>query len=704
MGVLINNNLVLTDIEKLPPTPKVLLKLIEQCHKIDCSFDELAETILLDAVLTAKIISIASSPDYTRSNEITLFSQLLAELGLFTIRTIAITSAVQLFFSQQETKSNHFLAHSWNSALTTAYISRSLAKLIGYPSEDEAHCAGLLHKLGQLALLWQSPRDYIELDTSNNERLADEEQQLFGHSYNQVGARIVNHWQLNSFMQDALQYQLEPTEAILDAPRLVKLVNFASKISHSLQTTEPLLKAGKALFGLNQAQLDEVITEATNNIQQSSERVNITLSSDTTDLDIEKQLYNQEVNLDLARQVRNIAFLDTVRQHLGTENDLDNTFRIIQQDLNILFGLSHSICFLYNIEQNNLTATKNFFTGMCESEFQIPVIQDRNLIANSVLQQRPLFSSTEDSEQPLTVIDRQLIQILGGEEIVCIPLLTEQQTIGILVAGFNQSHYPELKKQLSLINYFSSEAARAIELRQLRFDEQQHLLETERSRQLEHTEKLLHEANNPLSIINNYLHLLAASLGEDHDAQSQLVILKEEMERVTNILWRIKDQPQIENSPQGEVNLNELIFDLLSIFRASLFTTHSIQEVLKPDDTIEPIPGNRNNLKQIITNLVKNAIEAMPDGGTIELGTRGRINVGGQLYVELTIADTGQGMSPATLNNLFNPIASQKGKSNSGVGLTIVKKLISDMQGTISCRSDAGIGTEFQILLPVKTW
>ena len=697
----IDINLITHDIEKLPPTPKVLLKLIEQCHQVDTSFDQLAETILMDAALTTKIITAASA--LSQPNEITQLSQLLAELGLSTIRTIAITSAVHLFFSPQEPKSNHLLAQCWKNALFTAHISRALTRQIGYSSEDEAHCAGLLHQLGRLALLQKSPHDYVELQAGSNEALAKEEQKRFGHSYHQVGAHIVDHWQLNSFLKDALQYQLEPAKAILDAPHLVKLVNFASKLSTSRQSNETLLDTGEKLFGLNQTQLDEVMSEASSCVEQTYDGLDLKLSKVSSDNDIEGQLYNQETSLELARQVRNIAFLDSVRQHLSTASDLNSTLRIIQQDLHILFGLSHSLCFLYDAELNQLSSQKSISCTLKEGEFQIPVIKERSLVATAILQQHPTFSSASVSDTSLTVIDRQIIQLLNGEEIISIPLQSEQQTIGVLVAGFQQNHYTELNSQLTLLNYFSREAAEAVEQQQQRFDQQQQCLEIEHARLQTHTEKLLHEASNPLGIINNYLHLLAANLGEDHTAQSQLDILKEEMERVTHILWRIKEPPQVDISPQGEVNLNELILDLLSLFRASLFTTHAIKEVVKLDDTIAPVLGNRNNLKQVITNLVKNAIEAMPEGGSLELSTRGRVNVGGQLYVELAIADSGLGMSNSTIGNLFNPIVTQKGSGHSGVGLTIVKKLISDMGGIISCRSSADEGTEFQILLPTNS-
>jgi nitrogen-specific signal transduction histidine kinase len=89
----------------------------------------------------------------------------------------------------------------------------------------------------------------------------------------------------------------------------------------------------------------------------------------------------------------------------------------------------------------------------------------------------------------------------------------------------------------------------------------------------------------------------------------------------------------------------------------------------------------------------------MPEGGRITIGTRGQVNVNGKLFVELTITDTGPGIPDHIMRNLFHPVESSKGKAHSGLGLTIVKKLVTDCGGAISCSSSRK-GTEFRVLLP----
>jgi signal transduction histidine kinase len=92
----------------------------------------------------------------------------------------------------------------------------------------------------------------------------------------------------------------------------------------------------------------------------------------------------------------------------------------------------------------------------------------------------------------------------------------------------------------------------------------------------------------------------------------------------------------------------------------------------------------------------------MTNGGRITVGTKGQVNVDGRPFVELTIRDSGPGIPSSIMPNLFSPVASTKGKGHSGLGLTIVKNLVTELSGTISCSSNGEQGTEFRILLPLS--
>ena len=108
-----------------------------------------------------------------------------------------------------------------------------------------------------------------------------------------------------------------------------------------------------------------------------------------------------------------------------------------------------------------------------------------------------------------------------------------------------------------------------------------------------------------------------------------------------------------------------------------------------------------DTLKQILVNLVKNAIEAMRSAGEVQIVNNGHVNRDGTLFVELRVIDNGPGIPPDILASLFQPVQSTKGTGHQGLGLSIVHGLIKENQGTITCRS-SNKGTHFEMLLPVR--
>ena len=689
-------------VDRLPSKPDVLLKLIEACQRVEVSFDELADIIKMDAALCCKVLSATHNSTHPGWGDLKDFSQLLVELGLGTIKTISLSSIVHQFFSQPPApEQSDFLEQFWRNSLSCAFTAQALANLTGYPAKSEAYLAGLLHNIGQLTLYVTAPAEYTNIQKASKAtaNLQQQENALFGTTSIETTAALIDSWDINSFMGDATLYQNEPVEALLDTPHLIKLTNLACKLSNLATPDEQSIDEANRLFQLTRAQLEELLIERDKQLQSAPSL----LSKSEPAVD-EVPDSPDRVELALARQVRNISLLGSARQQLSKDSDLEQTLQSITQDLKILFGVSKSLCYLYQSETNQLSIARSSLPNFEKlKEFKIPLVAERSIVANTLLQRKPVSTSDSTSEKRISVIDHQIRKLLGEEILFCIPLIVAEENIGVLVTGMNQHASQRLHNQQDLIIQFANEAALTIQQHLQQLYEKQQLVETERDRLLKHTKKLLHEANNPLGIINNYLQILSTRQENDPVTQSQVAILKEEIERVTGILLRMKDLPKSETLPKGEVDLNSLIRDLTSIFKASLFATHAIKETLNLDESLPPLLSNKNSLKQILTNLIKNAIEAMPEGGSIVIGTRNQVNVDGNLYIELSVTDNGPGIPEEILKHLFNPITSSKPSGHSGLGLTIVKKLVADMHGSIRCRSIKGDGTEFLINLPLNT-
>jgi len=184
----------------------------------------------------------------------------------------------------------------------------------------------------------------------------------------------------------------------------------------------------------------------------------------------------------------------------------------------------------------------------------------------------------------------------------------------------------------------------------------------------------------------------------------ELSILNEEIDRVGQLIGSLADpraSGELEPGPRP-LDAAKVVDDVLRLFRGSGFVPATTQVVarMEGDGAIE---GDPDLLKQILVNLVKNAVEALGNrpGGRIEIVNRGHVNRERQVYLELVVGDNGPGLSREVLANLFSPVRSGKddASGNRGLGLSIVHGLVKKLGGHIACRSGSS-GTSFEILLP----
>ncbi len=215
----------------------------------------------------------------------------------------------------------------------------------------------------------------------------------------------------------------------------------------------------------------------------------------------------------------------------------------------------------------------------------------------------------------------------------------------------------------------------------------------------EASRKIAHEVNNPLSIIKNYLSVLDSKLERQEPVFGEISILNEEIDRVGVIIQGLADLKPAVRDNTAEVN--RVMRDIARLFGDTEFVPDAVKIVVHAQDLPTDVETNPDTLKQILVNLVKNAMEAMRSGGEIQIVNNGHVNKDGALFVELCVTDNGPGIPPDILKKLFQPVQSTKGNGHQGLGLSIVHGLVKKNQGMITCRS-SGKGTHFEMLLPVR--
>jgi signal transduction histidine kinase len=150
-----------------------------------------------------------------------------------------------------------------------------------------------------------------------------------------------------------------------------------------------------------------------------------------------------------------------------------------------------------------------------------------------------------------------------------------------------------------------------------------------------------------------------------------------------------------------------LISDMTNMIGKAAAEHRGIKIQLQLEPAIPKITMDRDGIKQVLLNLIKNAVEAMPQGGTISIETvflpvtGAGEPFGGVREIQIKVQDDGPGIDTSILARLFEPCVSTKGKGHSGIGLSIVYQIMKGMGGNITCESTLGRGTAFFITLPV---
>ncbi|MFQ5454669.1 MAG: ATP-binding protein [Nitrospirota bacterium] len=219
---------------------------------------------------------------------------------------------------------------------------------------------------------------------------------------------------------------------------------------------------------------------------------------------------------------------------------------------------------------------------------------------------------------------------------------------------------------------------------------------------------MAHEINNPLAAISTFLQLVPQKYEEekrdDGFWDNYYHVVLEELERIRNIIVRLLQYSKF--IPKEELELEEkdinTILENMIIFIENEARRREI--IIKRDykKDILKIMVNTESIKQVFLNLLLNAIQAMPNGGEIIARTRNKIGSDNSKLIEVSIIDTGIGISEENLKKLFAPFFTTKNQEGSGLGLIACYQIVDSHRGTIDVQSELGKGASFTVTLPLN--
>jgi PAS domain S-box-containing protein len=211
-----------------------------------------------------------------------------------------------------------------------------------------------------------------------------------------------------------------------------------------------------------------------------------------------------------------------------------------------------------------------------------------------------------------------------------------------------------------------------------------------------------HEINNPLSSVLNLIFLARQDTCPKAELQTHLAMAESELERVSHIARQTLGYYRDTGSPK-EVHIHDLIENVLSVYRNKTITQQINVETSFND--LRKIRVWVGEMIQVFSNLVSNAIDALPEGGTLSIETSRTVQLDGD-GIRIVISDTGRGIRREHLSRVFEPFFTTKGNLGTGIGLWIAKQLVERHEGQISISSSVepdNSGTTVSVFLPFES-
>ncbi len=219
--------------------------------------------------------------------------------------------------------------------------------------------------------------------------------------------------------------------------------------------------------------------------------------------------------------------------------------------------------------------------------------------------------------------------------------------------------------------------------------------------------EIAHEVGTPLNVISGRARLLARKAGDAQAVAKNAGIIADQAARITKIIQQMLDLARERSPAKSAVQLPALIDDVLTLLEQEVARA-GVRVALQVPRELPAVLGDADGLQQVLINLVQNAIQAMPGGGTLTL--RGALETRRkeglalsppQPYVQVCVADDGEGIPEQTRQHIFEPFFSTKRRGEgTGLGLTVVQGIVKAHDGWIEVTPAAPRGTVFCVYLP----
>jgi signal transduction histidine kinase len=421
---------------------------------------------------------------------------------------------------------------------------------------------------------------------------------------------------------------------------------------------------------------------------------------------------NQELNI----RIKQLTAMQETGKAILSVLDLDQLLSVI---MNLLFSvcqINRAIIMLINEEKQCL----EYIHGAGFDDEIFAAIKDYKVPLHRVSNMLVRVTNTGRAEYIPEIegssLKKDNILLRQGKPVSAfvVPLITRSKVIGVMATdGMEGKGVP--KDTREILEIFAPQIAIAIENAKLYKNLQDKMEELRHSQVLlSRSEKfsflgnlaarLAHEIKNPMTAIGTFVQLLPYKYEDEEFRRDFYQIAMEETMRVNNLITELLDLVRPKESHLDYGNLHDLIEKM--VFLVSPQSRDKRIEISRQlDKAIGQVWMDSERIKQVVLNLLSNALDFTPQGGRIEVITRQHLKEGSPRTVSIEVNDTGVGIPAPDINRIFDPYFTTKHKSGmhkgAGLGLFIVYQNIQDHGGTIEVKSEPDAGSSFLITLPV---
>ena len=364
-------------------------------------------------------------------------------------------------------------------------------------------------------------------------------------------------------------------------------------------------------------------------------------------------------------------------------------------------------------EQLSVEPVFDFQAGAGAPSAQLVLLSATTAWASAIRHQTPV--EQRDLASSVFEHERDLAQ-RGLRSAVTVPIVGADRTFGALTFASTQAE-PYSHPQVVTLTEISRQLGTMLHNDQLAREREETAGELARSREhLNMVDKVRLVGQLASGVAHDFNNILAGILGNaqlllldetDPEQREMLSVIARAAKDGTETVRRIQGFARVQpDDQQTEVQLDLLARDAIDITRPrwrdvalSRGATVEIERLIEP---VVPLFGRSGELREVLSNLIINAADALPRGGTITVETRNLTDPAGEpIAVQVVVSDTGTGIPPEVRARIFDPFFTTKGERGTGLGLAVSRSIVEGHGGTIELTSEVGVGTRFVIVLPI---